>query len=84
MAEIVTGVAAVTVPVAMRKVAVDSPAGIFTVLPLGKVAAGLLLASVMTAPPAGAGPPSEIVPVTVVAPPTTKSASVVSCASSGG
>ena len=59
-------------------------AGMVNEFPLGKVTAGLLLARVTNAPAVGAGPPSETVPVRVVAPPTTKVALVVNCAKSGG
>src|SRR3954449_4512968 len=55
-----------------------------TELPFGNDATGLLLASVTSAPAAGAGPPRETVPVTVFVPPTTNVALVSSCAKSGG
>ena len=73
----------VTAVVEMVNVAVCDFAGIRTVFPFGNVALGLLLVNETRAPPAGAGPPRETVPVTVV-PPITAVAVVVSCASSGG
>src|SRR5437016_4554216 len=72
VAEIVTGVDAATAAVEMLNVAACDPAGITTVFPSGKDAAGSLLDSVTNAPPASAGPPSATVPGTVVAPPTTE------------
>src|SRR5262245_8419462 len=59
----------VTGLVAIGKVAVASPAA--TVTETGTVAARLLLASVTTAPPAGAAVPNVIVPVLEIPPVTT-------------
>jgi hypothetical protein len=66
----VTGVVAVTAAVLMVN-AGDAVAPAATVTEAGTVAAALLLVSVTTAPPAGAGPLSVIVLVLRVPPPTT-------------
>ena len=65
----VTGVDAATAVVLIVKVAVVLAAG--TVTLEGTLAAALLLESVTSAPPAGAGPLSVTVPVGDCAPPTT-------------
>jgi hypothetical protein len=49
----------VTALVEMAKLALPAPAGMVTVFPFGKNAARLLLVNDTSAPPAGAGPPSE-------------------------
>jgi len=69
VAEIVTGVFDVTEDVVMVN-AGETPAPAATVTELGTVAIELLLASVTTAPPLGAGPFSTTVFATVVEPPT--------------
>src|SRR6267143_1662515 len=84
VAAIVTGVDAATAAVEMLNVAARDPAGTVTVLPPGNDAAGSLLDSVTSAPPARAGPSRETVPDTVVAPPTTNLAFRVSCTSNRG
>ena len=84
VAEIVTGVDAATAAVEMLNVAACDPAGITTVFPSGKNAAGSLLDSVTDAPPGSARPSRETVPVTVAAPPTTEVARSVICASKRG
>ena len=65
----VAAVDAVTTLVLIEKVVLAAPAGTVT-LP-GTVAAALLLASVTSAPPAGAGPSSVTVPVEFCRPPVT-------------
>jgi len=68
--EIVTGVLAATAKVVMVKAGeTDAPAAMVT--EAGTVALGLLLDSVTTAPPAGAGPLSKTVFELVDMPPTT-------------
>ena len=64
----------------------NDPAGIVTVFPPGKNAAGSLLDSVTNASTRAAGrsPERETVPVTVVAPPTTEVAFRATCLSNGG
>src|SRR5258708_39923722 len=74
---------AVTEAVATVKFALCERAGMTTVFPFGKVALELLLLRVTSAPPLGAGPPSETVPVTDV-PPVTLMPLSVRRARSGG
>lgn|GEM_PF-2052949 len=62
LAEIVTDLVEVTAVVVIVKVAVVAPAGTVTEAGTGATA-GLLLLSVTTVPPAGAGPFKETVPV---------------------
>jgi len=66
----ITGVLAVTAVLVTVNIG-DTDAPPATVTDAGTVAAGLLLVSVTTAPPAGAGPLSVTVLAVVDAPPTT-------------
>src|SRR5882762_124532 len=86
VAEIVTGVVAATAAVEMLNVAACDPAGIVTVFPPGKNAAGSLLDSVTNASKSAGGRSKEreTVPVTVDAPPTTDVASRATCLSNAG
>src|ERR1700704_1120887 len=84
VAEIVTGVDAATAAVETRNAALCDPAGIVTVFPSGKDAAGSRLDNVTAAPSSGAGPPRSTSPDTVVALPTTECTSRATFASNGG
>jgi len=75
-AEMVTGVDAVTALVLTVNVALLVPAA--TVTLVGTLAAPLSLESITCAPPVGAGPLSNTVPVEVCAPPVTLAGFTVS------
>ena len=78
-----TGVLAATAKVLMVNVGeTDAPAG--TVTEAGTIAAGLLLASVTTAPPDAAGPLSVTVFKVVCVPPKTEPGNKVTAEGTGG
>ena len=80
---IIAGVVAVTAVVVMLNAA-DTVAPAATVTVAGAVAAPLLLISITTAPPAGAGPFSVTVFAVVDPPPTTDAGDNVTTVGTGG